>query len=235
MGDIPLVVGRDVGVRAEKSRGNTLSPNFLTSRRHLTGTSQQRGSIVSQWCNSHHNKAVEVTSMDLIPYYMHIFLSTIKFHQSGKQLPQEYPSAVFYAPAVPRERPAQLEVCLAIPANSCITMEIQFEKDFLRYTEYPFDPNRGFDLSGATISYLDPETGKGCIIVTPKLLLTIPTPDFTMPYNVITLTSTLIVLFYGTFFNLVYRRFYSGPQFVRRLKMKLQSFFRLRRTDTKQD
>jgi hypothetical protein len=47
----------------------------------------------------------------------------------------------------------------------------------------------------------------GGVLRTPSLLLSLPTPDFSMPYNVIILSSTVIALAFGSVFNLVVRRF----------------------------
>ncbi|KAF9363846.1 hypothetical protein BGX34_003179 [Mortierella sp. NVP85] len=44
-------------------------------------------------------------------------------------------------------------------------------------------------------------------VYTETLLLSLPTPDFSMPYNVITLTCTVIALFFGSIFNLMTRNF----------------------------
>lgn len=44
-------------------------------------------------------------------------------------------------------------------------------------------------------------------IYTETLLVSLPTPDFSMPYNVITLTCTVIALFFGSMFNLMTRDF----------------------------
>lgn len=43
-------------------------------------------------------------------------------------------------------------------------------------------------------------------LYTSKLLVDLPTPDFSMPYNVIIMTSTLIALFFGSIVNLGVRR-----------------------------
>lgn len=45
-------------------------------------------------------------------------------------------------------------------------------------------------------------------VVSNTVLLTLPTPDFTMPFNVIMLTSMAMTFFYGQFFNLIFRRFH---------------------------
>ncbi|KAF9356591.1 hypothetical protein BGX26_005050 [Mortierella sp. AD094] len=44
-------------------------------------------------------------------------------------------------------------------------------------------------------------------LYTETLLVSLPTPDFSMPYNVITLTCTVIALFFGSMFNLMMRNF----------------------------
>ncbi|CAI8500591.1 unnamed protein product [Hanseniaspora opuntiae] len=41
---------------------------------------------------------------------------------------------------------------------------------------------------------------------TSTLLLTLATPDFSMPYNVITITSTLMAFSFGLIFNLLTKR-----------------------------
>lgn len=48
---------------------------------------------------------------------------------------------------------------------------------------------------------------QGIVLRTTSLLLSLPTPDFSMPYNVIILSSTVIALAFGSVFNLLVRRF----------------------------
>ncbi|KAM9968994.1 hypothetical protein ACTFIW_000401 [Dictyostelium discoideum] len=54
-------------------------------------------------------------------------------------------------------------------------------------------------------------------IYTEGLLITLPTPDFSMLYNVITLTGTVFALFFGSMINILIRRFkntFTGNDFV---------------------
>lgn len=44
------------------------------------------------------------------------------------------------------------------------------------------------------------------IVYAESVLLVVPTPDFSMPYNVITLTCTVLALFYGSVFNILTRK-----------------------------
>ena len=44
------------------------------------------------------------------------------------------------------------------------------------------------------------------------MLLPLPTPDFSMPYNVIILTSTVMALGFGSIFNLLVRRIVAADE-----------------------
>lgn len=95
-------------------------------------------------------------------------------------------------------------------------------KPFLRYTEHPPDAQRGWDLPPAifipfsqntSASY--PNAGSPLLptqdlsrrIYTSALLVDPATPDFSMPYNVIIMSCTLIALVFGSVFNLLTRKF----------------------------
>lgn len=45
-------------------------------------------------------------------------------------------------------------------------------------------------------------------LYTEPLLVSLPTPDFSMPYNVICLTCTVVAVCYGSFYNLLTRTFH---------------------------
>lgn len=86
-------------------------------------------------------------------------------------------------------------------------------KSFLRYTEHPPDAQRGWDLPPAVISPLG-QNGTGPAgpitigrIYTPALLVDLATPDFSMPYNVIIFTCSLVAFIFGSVFNLLTRKF----------------------------
>jgi phosphatidylinositol glycan class T len=146
--------------------------------------------------------------------YLHTLAATV----NATPIP---PSSIRYRPAVDRLRGTQLEVRLSIPENSTLRLTWEFDKSILRYTEYPPDANRGFDVAynshcfplllllkrscirPAVITALD----QGIVLRTTSLLLSLPTPDFSMPYNVIILSSTVIALAFGSVFNLLVRRF----------------------------
>lgn len=80
-------------------------------------------------------------------------------------------------------------------------------KSFLRYTEHPPDAQRGWDLPPAVLVPLTSEHINLQRIYTPVLLVDVATPDFSMPYNVIIMSSTLIAFIFGSIFNLLTRKF----------------------------
>ena len=57
------------------------------------------------------------------------------------------------------------------------------------------------------------------------LLVTLPTPDFSMPYNVICLACTVVAIAFGSIHNLTTRRFVvQDPSKPTGIKAKIQTF-----------
>jgi len=89
-------------------------------------------------------------------------------------------------------------------------MTMDVTKAFLRYTEHPPDAQRGWDLPPAVfVPIRGGEKGWDELerMYTPILLVDLATPDFSMPYNVIIMSSTLITFIFGSVFNLLTRKF----------------------------
>jgi len=124
-------------------------------------------------------------------------------------------SSMYYRPALDRRRGTQLECLITVPPASTVVMTYDFDKAILRYTEYPPDANRGFDVAPAVIRILPPDTAEDnqpIFLRTTSLLLPLPTPDFSMPYNVIILTSTVMALAFGSLFTMLVRRFVGADE-----------------------
>lgn len=89
-------------------------------------------------------------------------------------------------------------------------MTMDVTKAFLRYTEHPPDAQRGWDLPPAVfVPIRSDREGSDELerIYTSILLVDLATPDFSMPYNVIIMSSTLITFIFGSIFNLLTRKF----------------------------
>ncbi|KAI9787428.1 MAG: Subunit of the glycosylphosphatidylinositol transamidase complex-like protein [Peltula sp. TS41687] len=228
-----------------------LSQPPLYAERSFTGYGQERGGVRTILKNPSAHQAVEFVYLESLPWFMRAYLHTLSAklivtnppnREQGQ--PKRTSTAsppndekiiiknLYYRPALDRHRPTHLEIRMVVPANSTVSLTYDFEKAILRYTEYPPDANRGFDIPPAIIHILPPDDNNNTThddaldryhhrhqqqqqqtyIRTTTLLLSLPTPDFSMPYNVIILTSTVMALAFGSIFNLLVRRFVGADE-----------------------
>ncbi|KAH8587118.1 GPI transamidase-like protein component Gpi16 [Bisporella sp. PMI_857] len=188
----------------EISEKAPLEQPLLYAERSFIGYGQERGGVQAILTNPSPTEAVDFVYMESLPWFMKLYLHTLKAKLSnGSASSDNVIQEMYYRPALDRKRGTQLEVRILIPANSTVVLTYDFEKAILRYTEYPPDANRGFDIAPAIITI----GGGDVSIRTTTLLLPLPTPDFSMPYNVIILTSTVMALGFGSILNLLIRRF----------------------------
>ncbi|RFU81078.1 phosphatidylinositol glycan, class t [Trichoderma arundinaceum] len=178
----------------------------LYAERSFTGHGQEHGGVQAILTNPG-DDPVEFVYMESLPWFMRVYLHTLSARISASS-PNTNTSAdiikeIYYRPALDRARGTQLELLVSIPPHCTVFLTYDFEKSILRYTEYPPDANRGFDVAAAVITTLEP---KALNIRTTSLLLYLPTPDFSMPYNVIIFTSTTIALAFGGLYNILVRR-----------------------------
>jgi len=163
--------------------------------RTVSGRGQQDGGIQVTFKNLAPNSAIHLVYLESLPWFMrphyHTLQTHLRLNASRKQLrSRENIQDIYYRPAVDRVRGSHLEMLLEVPPASTLTLSYDFEKAILRYTEYPPDANRGFDVASAIIKIL-PGRGtsaseRGATYMrTTTLLLYLPTPDFSMPYNVV--------------------------------------------------
>lgn len=154
--------------------------------RSFTGWGQQKGGIRIVLHNPL-DRAAEVTYYELLPWFLRVYLHTIS------------PEAkVFnYVAAEDRGRPTQLEMRVTVAPQDSTVIEYEFDRSLLFLEEYPPDANHGFEIAPAKW------VANGIRGRTTSLLVSLPVPDFSMPYNVIILSSTVMGLAFGTLFNLL--------------------------------
>ncbi|RKP21285.1 Gpi16 subunit, GPI transamidase component [Rozella allomycis CSF55] len=181
--------------------------------RRFSGYGQERGKIKTFIKNINPDTNITVLWTEVVPW-----LARIYFHTLEVSTLQAYIDEYFYTPAKDRERPATIQMKLDLAPESVTEISYDYTKASLKYTEYPPDPNRGFDLNPG-IALFEHEIGESLFwnsdqplwnqrfskYVTNTLVLILPLPDFSMPFNVITFTSTLVALFFGSLFNIYTR------------------------------
>lgn len=205
------------------------SPLFqppLYAFRSFTGHGQERGGVQTLLTNPSPTSSIEFIYFESLPWFMKPYLHTLTAQVSNHSSPSPHYSdiikSIYYRPALDRRRGTQLELLLSVPAASTVVLTYDFDKAILRYTEYPPDANRGFDIAPAIIRVLpgsnrnstntDNTSQASIYLRTTSLLLPLPTPDFSMPYNVIILTSTVMALAFGGIFNFLVRRFVGADE-----------------------
>ncbi|CAM4643622.1 GPI-anchor transamidase component PIGT isoform X2 [Caretta caretta] len=206
-----------------------LSTPVLHAQRYVSGYGLQTGEISTLIYNTHPYRAFPVILLETVPWYLRLYVHTLVITTKGKE---NKPSYIHYQPAKDRRRPHLLEMLIQLPANSVTKITIQFERALLKWTEYTPDPNHGFYVSPSVLSALVPSViamkaedaeqsplftslfpssdGSSYFVrlYTEPLLVNLPTPDFSMPYNVICLTCTVVAVCYGSFYNLLTRTFH---------------------------
>ncbi|XP_072169564.1 GPI transamidase component PIG-T-like [Diadema setosum] len=203
-------------------RYGSVAPPPLLAYRYLSGYGQEKGGI-SCLLRNQLTTPLKVIYTETIPWYMRLYLHTLKIRNAGVDIK---PDKVVFVPGKDRSRPYLLELVLTLPATSDTTLMISFDKAFLRWTEYPPDANIGFFINSAIVSVILPNaanvSGAGLIdadsegsrqpgfflrLYTEPLLIQLPTPDFSMPYNVICLACTVVAIAFGSLHNLSTRKF----------------------------
>lgn len=187
----------------------------MYATRSITGYGQERGGIQTLLRNPSATSAAELVYFESLPWFMRPYLHTLRAtitYTNGTR--KAHPIVeTYYQTATDRSRSTHLELLLTIPPASTVMLTYSFEKALLRYTEYPPDANRGFDVPSAVIKIRSWEgRNNPTYMRTTNLLLPLPTPDFSMPYNVIILTSTVMALGFGNIFNLLIRRFVGADE-----------------------
>ncbi|KAF7722315.1 hypothetical protein EC973_003439 [Apophysomyces ossiformis] len=126
-----------------------LEPSYpmIYAHRYFTGYGQERGGLRITLHNRNLNASVPVVYFDSIPWFLKLYLHTLKVDvldhdSSAEHIIQQ----MYYQPAIDRDRPTMLECRLLLPPQSVVTLSLDFDKVFLRYTEHRPDANRGFDV-----------------------------------------------------------------------------------------
>uniref|UniRef100_A0A8C9E792 Phosphatidylinositol glycan anchor biosynthesis class T n=1 Tax=Phocoena sinus TaxID=42100 RepID=A0A8C9E792_PHOSS len=209
--------------------GNEAPPTpFLYAQRYVSGYGLHNGELSTLLYNTHPYRAFPVLLLDTVPWYLRLYVHTLTITSKGKE---NKPSYIHYQPAQDRMQPHLLEMLIQLPASSVTKVSIQFERALLKWTEYTPDPNHGFYVSPSVLSALVPSevtaqpvdweesplfntlfpasdsSSYFMRLYTEPLLVSLPTPDFSMPYNVICLTCTVVAVCYGSFYNLLTRTF----------------------------
>lgn len=199
-----------------------VSPPVLHVSRFITGYGQEGGSITVKFTNTGY-EPLTVVYLEVVPWYLRLFLHT---SHSSTQLESMYVAKL--VTARDRELPWLYEAVLELKPRSTRELSLEFNRALLKWLEYPPDANHGFYVPAATVSTVLPSPrnvsvnslnestlnkkllvrdGESFVrIHTETLLVSLPTPDFSMPYNVICLACTVVALAFGPIHNITTKK-----------------------------
>ncbi|GJJ08822.1 hypothetical protein Clacol_003041 [Clathrus columnatus] len=180
----------------------------LSIERSHSGTSQAKGRMHVTIKNMQ-NFSQLVTYLETPPWIIKFYLHTLTIRVNDEEeLRNDILQFINYIPTE-SNKPTLFESILLLPPQSTVHMTIDFDKTFLRYTEHPPDAQRGWDLPSALLIPLPSNVSNQVLprMYTKTLLIDLATPDFSMPYNVITMTGALMAMLFGNIFNLLTREF----------------------------
>lgn len=182
-------------------------PIFVS--RSLTGYGQDHGGLRTVFRNPS-DKAIKLVYFETLPWFMRVYLSSLQLESKNPLLTlSDVIESSHYEPAKDRERPTHLEFEIVVPPKTSFALSYQFDKAILQTTEYPPDANHGFEVQAAIVTVVDPIPYQ---LRTSTLLLYLSTPDFSMPYNVNIITSTIMGLIFGMIYNMIVKKLLTLEQ-----------------------
>ncbi|XP_065065283.1 GPI transamidase component PIG-T-like [Rhopilema esculentum] len=220
-----LQAGLDLRGTFSSALVGTIRASTINAHRHTTGHGEEKGGIISLISNEHPSRAVKILYFDMIPWYIPVYLHSLVVYR-GQDIIK--PDLLKFIPAKERVRPTTIEMVLTVPPKSTLKLSYSFTKAFLKWTEHPPDSHHGYYIGSAVISTVLPDASNltgtsercstlsgNCIghdplfvrIHTESNLLVLPTPDFSMPFNVICLSCTIFAIGFGSILNLATRKF----------------------------
>lgn len=181
---------------------------------------------------------VDVNVFQVVPWYIKVYFHTMKVFVDGKPIAvSDIIEKIHVSPSEDKVSPGVLEMILKLPCSvDSAGFTLEFDKGFLHIDEYPPDANQGFDIPPAVITFPnfhvkmhfgeDNSSKQSAVLsrfednipvrsYTEVLLVPLTTPDFSMPYNVITITCTVFALYFGSLLNVLRRRVNEEERFLK--------------------
>ncbi|XP_023641756.1 GPI transamidase component PIG-T isoform X1 [Capsella rubella] len=200
----------------------------------LKATESQESSPVRELTDG--RCTIKANVFQIFPWYIKVYYHTLQiFVDQQLKTDSEVLKKINVSPSTDKVSSGMLEIMLELPCEvKSAAISIEYDKGFLHIDEYPPDANQGFDIPSALISFpnhhasldFQEELSKSPLIssfkekslvrsYTEVLLVPLTTPDFSMPYNVITITCTIFALYFGSLLNVLRRRIGEEERFLK--------------------
>jgi GPI-anchor transamidase subunit T len=208
----------EAAIRAKALQTVSQSPTMFVER-FLTGTGNEFGGIVIDIERAVVDMTrlpacTRVRLFQPLPWFVKLYMHTLVVELDGARVSHDDHNVIEgmkFIPAEDRTRSSVLEMQLMmVSSTSTLRIRVNYDKGFLRAHEFPPDANRGFDLPPAQLSIYpsglwDPvasdvntplvaklQSSPLEVVYMNSLLLSLPTPDFSMIFNVAALTGSVL-------------------------------------------
>ncbi|CAG5099025.1 Oidioi.mRNA.OKI2018_I69.XSR.g16183.t1.cds [Oikopleura dioica] len=160
-----------------------------------SGGGQGEGSIKTTIFNPREIEE-EVLTLEVVPWWLKPSLSSRRVRGCEE-------TAYSYKAAHDAERVTGLIVFgFKIKPKSACIVEYDFKTAWPKWNEYPADANHGRYLPSVILFFQDALTSSPRRIFSESVLIYVPIPDFSMPYNVLCLACTVVAMAIGSVHNL---------------------------------
>ncbi|XP_027335849.1 GPI transamidase component PIG-T isoform X3 [Abrus precatorius] len=212
----------------------------------LKSTEMTQGLVAAN--NVEERCKLQVNVLQIVPWYIKVYYHTLQLLVDERpQVLTNFVEKMRVSPSEDKVSPGVMELVLQFPCEiKSALLNIEFDKGFLHIDEYPPDANQGFDIPSAIISFPDFHAGlqfsdnsqskspmlsklqekSPVLSYTEVLLVPLTTPDFSMPYNVITITCTVFALYFGSLLNVLRRRVGEEERLLKNKDAKKAVFLR---------
>jgi phosphatidylinositol glycan class T len=186
----------------------------LADIHQYTAESSERSFQVKTSIKNNHHRKLSAIYFDTFPWYFRVFLSSLVIQRNNVVIPT---TTVHFVPGLDRSRAHHLEIELELDPEATYLISFRVEVAFLKWDEFPPDTNHGFFINPALVSIKLPDeepiswpqmrSERIVNYYTETLLINLPLPDFSMPYNVICLVSTAVAIAFGSLHNFTTKKF----------------------------
>ncbi|WVQ81825.1 hypothetical protein IAT38_003952 [Cryptococcus sp. DSM 104549] len=223
------MVGKDIKFwwdgEAKFEYPRTFAPPPIAIKRTIVDPQASDGKFQIRISNNG-DIAREAIYSEIWPWWVKGWVSelTVGVEGSGPQ-PDLLKSLSYHPSTPPTISTTSIHLSLSIPARSTLIITIPFTKLTLKYNDHRPDAERGIEIPSGVLTLLDllgesaqpddagaeannvnPRRSSRARIYSNRLLLDVPTPDFSMPYNVIIMSSTVMAVFFGLMQGALTRR-----------------------------
>ena len=150
---------------------------------------------------------VSLRCLDVLPPWLQLHAHSLRaFLNTSLTDAQTLLRHLHIQPPTQLGAPQLVEWDARLPAHSSLTLDVRYSISLLRVDELPADSSRGLELGAAEVHYRHDGSGQPAeVAYTEPVLVPVLLPDLSMPYNVISISSTVLALFVGSMFNLLAR------------------------------